>query len=406
MKTLRLLSVFALTLFVGLATVNCGGDDKEEPTPTPADKSALTTKIADAKAIRDVSTQGSDPGQYPAAVMTAFNTAISAAETVKNNASATQEQVNAAVTALATAITTFQAGVVPAPSVNKAALESALTAANTVYTGATVGYSTGNYRKADKDAFGVILLAAKAVYDDANALQSAVDAQVPLVNNAKTAFQGKALTQDYDQYLSLHLKMDGNVTDASYYQQTAALNAGESSNPALTSDRNGSSNKAYLFNGGYISVPTTAASMRPSAASIAFWVNTTENAPSDRAVISMNWWDGLIVKHIGKQLFLQTHNAGGAYVGTWTEFTPGTWFHVVVTANNSKLQIYVNGALDNECDFTAAPLVIPETQPLTIGVLSVENGYYSFMGALDEFRFYSKVLSAAEALAIYNAEKP
>ncbi|WP_438448432.1 family 43 glycosylhydrolase [Gorillibacterium sp. sgz5001074] len=76
------------------------------------DKAALTTAIVNAQSKYQSAVVGTLPGQYPQAAKDAFGTAINAALAVKDNAAATQSQVNSAVTALAGAVETFQAAVI------------------------------------------------------------------------------------------------------------------------------------------------------------------------------------------------------------------------------------------------------------------------------------------------------
>lgn len=406
MKALKLLSSIAIALFLSTVLIGCSDSDSDGGEPNvPVDKTALQAKIQEATQLLSNSTQGTQPGQYPPAAMTAFTNAIAAAKEVNTNTAAKQDDVDQAVITLDTAITTFKAAQVPTPQINKTALQAALTNANTTYAEAVVGYLKGQYRKADKDTFKTAIDAAQAVYDSATATQAEIDAAVTTLNTAVTTFTGKANQKDYDQYLSVYLKMDGNTNDESYYANTIASVACDGPVPTLATDRFGVVNKAYSFAGGCLTVPNSQI-VRPEALTMSFWVKTASDASSDRAVISLHWWDGIIVKQIGKQLFFQANNGGGAYIGTYNEFAAGSWYHVAVTCTNSRYEIYVNGALDNSADFTPTALIIPETEPLCLGVLCSTHDYYSFQGDLDEFRFYSKALTAAEIEAIYNAEKP
>ncbi|WP_438448429.1 carbohydrate-binding protein [Gorillibacterium sp. sgz5001074] len=76
------------------------------------DKTALTTAIASAQSLFNAAVAGTLPGQYPQAAKDAFGTAINAAQAVKDNAGATQSQVDGAVTALNAAVDTFKAAVI------------------------------------------------------------------------------------------------------------------------------------------------------------------------------------------------------------------------------------------------------------------------------------------------------
>ena len=76
------------------------------------DKTALTTAITNAQSLYDAAVVGTLPGQYPQAAKDAFGVAINAAKAVKDSPSATQSQVDNAVTALNSAVDTFKAAVI------------------------------------------------------------------------------------------------------------------------------------------------------------------------------------------------------------------------------------------------------------------------------------------------------
>ena len=79
---------------------------------TTVDKTTLTTTITNATTLLASKTVGTAVGNVSQAAHEAYNTAITSATAVKNNAIATQAQVDAAVTALATATTTFNDAIV------------------------------------------------------------------------------------------------------------------------------------------------------------------------------------------------------------------------------------------------------------------------------------------------------
>ncbi|GAA4834917.1 hypothetical protein GCM10023310_10510 [Paenibacillus vulneris] len=76
------------------------------------DKTALTTAITTAQGLYDAAVVGTLPGQYPQAAKDVFGIAINAAKAVKDSPSATQSQVDNAVTALNSAVAAFKAAVI------------------------------------------------------------------------------------------------------------------------------------------------------------------------------------------------------------------------------------------------------------------------------------------------------
>ncbi|MFD0616256.1 beta-N-acetylglucosaminidase domain-containing protein [Paenibacillus sp. GCM10027629] len=80
--------------------------------PAPSDKTELNNLIRTAQAAYDAAVEGTQIGQYPAGSKAKLLTAIKAAQAVANNASATVDQVAAAIQALQQALDTFKASVI------------------------------------------------------------------------------------------------------------------------------------------------------------------------------------------------------------------------------------------------------------------------------------------------------
>ena len=86
---------------------------------TPSvDKSALISAINNAQSLYDAAVVGTQPGQYSQEAKDALLAAINAAKAVRDDSSATQSQVNNAVTALNSAVEAFKAAVNKSPDVN------------------------------------------------------------------------------------------------------------------------------------------------------------------------------------------------------------------------------------------------------------------------------------------------
>lgn len=82
------------------------------PAP-PVDKTSLTNAITSAQGKLAGATEGANPGDYAAGSKAALQAAIDSAAAVKNNASATQAEVDAATNSLNQAIAAFDAAKVP-----------------------------------------------------------------------------------------------------------------------------------------------------------------------------------------------------------------------------------------------------------------------------------------------------
>ncbi|MGD8190716.1 Ig-like domain-containing protein [Brevibacillus ginsengisoli] len=151
-------------------------------------KAELTAAINEAQNLYNNAVEGNDQGQYPVGSKAIFQAAIDKAVAVKNNVEARQSEVNAAVTALNLAVATFEAGKVAAV-VNKGALNTAITKAQTIYNTATEGTAPGQYRTGSKAILQAAIDAAVAVKNNVEAMQSQVDTAVTALNEAVAVFE-------------------------------------------------------------------------------------------------------------------------------------------------------------------------------------------------------------------------
>jgi hypothetical protein len=78
-----------------------------------------------------------------------------------------------------------------------------------------------------------------------------------------------------------------------------------------------------------------------------------------------------------------------------------TWYHIVCTYNTSsrQRQIYVNGSLSASDISASSPTC--SSGSFKIGYISTITGY-NFIGNLDDFRVYNKILSSQEIYDLYN----
>lgn len=403
MKALKYLSMFTLVTMMCLVTVGCTKEN--EPI---VEKTDLQAVLDSANYILSVSTQGNEPGQYPETAMTDFTTAISIATAVFADTESSQEEVDAAVTTLGVAITTFTNAVIPEPTIDKSALQAAINAATTTINEAVVGNLKGQYLLSIKTTFQTAIDSAQSVFDNENATQVDIDQAVTDLNTTRTTFLASANENDIDNTLSLYLPFSGSATDVSPYKHVVELKIGETNQPApsLTSDRFGVNNMAYKFEGGFMSIANDE-TLNPNVMSVMFWMKMPALSPSDVCPISLNWWDCYMAKIIGGAVQNEiAFVAGGVSVQSGVFVTPGQWYHVAISRSTTELAIYVDGVLKNTQAATSG-MNRAEGQPLRIGILSENGGYYyPYFGDMDEIRIYSRALTAGQVEAIYNNEKP
>ncbi|MDR1915906.1 MAG: FIVAR domain-containing protein, partial [Synergistaceae bacterium] len=153
---------------------------------------ALDGLIALANAIKNAVVIGGDPGQYPQNAVDTFGGAISAAQTVSANASATQADIDSAATALQTAIIVFQNSAnlgSGEAAVNNAALDGLIALANAIKNNAVIGGDPGQYQQNAVDTFEGAISAAQAVSANASATQADIDSAATALQAAIIAFQ-------------------------------------------------------------------------------------------------------------------------------------------------------------------------------------------------------------------------
>ncbi|WP_397386309.1 DUF6359 domain-containing protein [Paenibacillus sp. VCA1] len=161
-----------------------------------ADRSALYAAIQDAQKLADQAVTGTEPGQYPPSAKSDLLAAIQAANAVYNNASASQEQINAALAALTSAVNAFKNAVIPVPSVpaDKSALNAAIASAQNVYDRAVAGEKVGQYPSAAKSALQTAIQSAVSVKNSSGVSQAQVDAATAALGNAVAVFKTKLIT--------------------------------------------------------------------------------------------------------------------------------------------------------------------------------------------------------------------
>ncbi|MFS0726793.1 chitobiase/beta-hexosaminidase C-terminal domain-containing protein [Paenibacillus sp. 1P07SE] len=159
------------------------------------DTAALNTEIANAQAIHDGATEGSQHGQYPNGSKATLKAAILAAIAVRDHQAATQQEVNAAYTALQQAVSSFKNSIIIVlPSADKTALIAAITQAQAKHDAAVDNGKLGHYAQGSKAALQTAIDSAKAVREQAAATQAQVDQATADVNAALQQFGTQLVT--------------------------------------------------------------------------------------------------------------------------------------------------------------------------------------------------------------------
>ncbi len=183
-----------------------------------ADASALEAAIDAAEALLAGAAPGSQPGQYPAGAIAAFEGAIAAATSAAQDGSLRQADIDAALAALQAARATFQSSVIPLPATDKSALSAALQNAVAKLDAAVAGDKIGQYPEAAINALESAVQMAEAVMNSGAVSQADIDNARTALNDAVSEFKAKIITLIPGQ-TSVTIRDLSLI--ASYYETTA-----------------------------------------------------------------------------------------------------------------------------------------------------------------------------------------
>jgi hypothetical protein len=185
-------------------------------------------------------------------------------------------------------------------------------------------------------------------------------------------------------------------------------------NPLLTKDRFGRDSSAYFLSdsGDFIVLPRSIKIV--SSLSISFWVQTsvadTHSWPLAQFIIDRDicnfdrdWSIGL--GRGGKIQFNTGNSAGDNVVTTSVNINNNAWIHIVVVRDSglSAKRIYINGLLNVTGNFDDQPFSNNATDIYVGNCACVPEGRRTFIGKIDDVRFYGRPLTYAEILQLYNS---
>lgn len=152
----------------------------------PVNKTALSTTIASANMLIQKSTIGTQRGEYPLSAKNALDNAITSAQSVYDNANATQTEVDAATTAINTAIEDFKASVI----IDKSELQRLIDLADNIIaeTENMIGTEVGQYSEYKLRTLKTKLKTAKSNNSNTSVSQNAVDRAAESLQTAYDEF--------------------------------------------------------------------------------------------------------------------------------------------------------------------------------------------------------------------------
>ncbi|MFF2992953.1 cohesin domain-containing protein, partial [Streptomyces cyaneofuscatus] len=159
-------------------------------------KAELQQTILQAQQLSATAVVGSSQGQYPLEAKNVFDAAIQSAMVVRDNTGSTQAEVNTAVTALKTAITTFRSSVytaTPQPT-DHTGLAVQIQSVQKQLDKAVAGTKIGQYPQQAISILKAALNTANEVKNNTAATQSSVDEALANLQSAASTFAAQMIT--------------------------------------------------------------------------------------------------------------------------------------------------------------------------------------------------------------------
>ena len=210
------------------------------------DYTALNEAVSAAETLLSEAVEGEKNGDYIIGSKDTYQQAIDAAKGVADNTVATQAEVNAAKEALDGATSTFSNAKVV---VDYAALNEAISAAETLLSEAVEGDRNGDYATGSKDTYQQAIDAAKVVAGNTVATQAEVDAAKEALDGATSTFNNAKVVVDYDALNAAIEAAKAIIDDANYatdYTEDSRNNFESALDAAQTASANTTATQAEV----------------------------------------------------------------------------------------------------------------------------------------------------------------
>ncbi|MBF0240329.1 MAG: Ig-like domain-containing protein, partial [SAR324 cluster bacterium] len=206
---------------------------------------------------------------------------------------------------------------------------------------------------------------------------------IPLPENYTFTFTTVDLSSD----VVASYAFDGNANDSGSNAYHATV-----SNATLTTDREGSADSTYAFDGTTSEMTLGISSIAPPWTA-SMWVKRTDSSDVSAALLC----ESTGYKCLKLEQFSNTNKVGftGSADSYFNYEAPaGTWTQLTFTGTSSTVSLYVNGSFQE--NISASSFALPAWY---IGKNTYGNDRLN--GSLDELRIYSKVLTANEIKDLY-----
>jgi len=211
----------------------------------------------------------------------------------------------------------------------------------------------------------------------------------PTANSQKGGGGGSA---NLNKGLLGRFEFDNNLRDTTHQLTDGTSTVGRM---LFTADRHDVSNRAILFNGAYgvniSNVPCT-----PDGTSVSVWVRQ-DTLPSPGWLCAVFSSYGFIIQQ-SVNYFDASYYTGflGVQPNVNSSGIDKHWHHMAATRDNNELKFYIDGVLIGTAPTPAGAGPYPTVDNYKLGYAF--DNYWK--GALDDLRFYKRVLSPAEVAAL------
>lgn len=319
----------------------------------------------------------------------------------------------------------------PCPTVDKTAINAAITDAQALHDGATEGTLPGEYLAGSKATLQTAIDNTTTVRDTDCVTQTALNNAVVALDAAVATFENQKITDVAPGALVAQWLFNGDGTDASGNGHDGTASAGHpewgAGMPELAEDRHGMANYCYKFvDGGNFVVPNAPA-FRPAELTISVWMKLYETWAHSYFFSNDIWHTYKFQVQDANKPFFTAHFMKADQTEGWIDKDSNAgvldldkWYHVVVTYTGGQMTFYIDGVnVQFWDDFDAGTLIEPHAgvdicigQALpTAAYTDIQDdphqwkewlGY--FKGYLDDMRFYNVMLTDAQVKALYDYE--
>lgn len=195
---------------------------------------------------------------------------------------------------------------------------------------------------------------------------------------------------DLDEGLVAYYPFNGNA-----YDETGNGNDGNVYGAALTANRNGKPESAYLFDGDndYINCGNSADFNIGTVFTVSVWINANSSGGVVWQKKTKYYENKYIVLNNLSPLFYLFYTTDTSTTG-FGGILLNQWVHLAATYDGSYIKTYKNGALVTKR--TASGNVSDYTSDLYVGT--------GFDGVIDDLRFYKRALSGTEIMSLFYIE--